>query len=170
MNKSVITRYLFLKPSYTFLTFLTVRQFGQHVAPQLVVCQWMFSISAPAHISNRWPPVTFPYQRHTHTSGSGEMKRRLLQEAAFHGGKQVGPRRGGLTWASGWPWIPPWTRCPGGRSPPSRTRGFRARPWRDRRARFTSGTVRYGTVRLPACCDVGSSVLTDGRFRGLVKL
>lgn len=33
-----------------------------------------------------------------------------------------------------------------------------------------NGTVRYGTVRLPACCDVGSSVLTDGRFRGLVKL
>ena len=47
---------------------------------------------------------------------------------------QVGLRRSAagvvLTWVSGCPWTPPWTRCPEAQSRLSHTPGSRALPWR----------------------------------------
>lgn len=83
---------------------------------------------------------------HTHFRVRWDEKEITTISDSFPGETVGGPRRGGLTWASGWPWIPPWTRCPGGRNPPSRTRGFRARPWRDRGAHLTAGTERLLVV------------------------
>lgn len=97
--------------------------------------------------------MTLRYHRHTFPD-QVRWKRCLISPETWPGGsfpeKKV--QRGGLTWVWGWTWIPPWTRCPEGRNPPSQTPGSRARPWCDPGAHFTTRT---------AACEAPTGALTS---------